>query len=133
MLARIAPLVGLLALAACGDDPPPSYEVELTTSDSNLAADGSEGATISIGVYDSNTGSPAPLGDTVPIQCTDDQGTPTGRLGSSTETGVTMVTLNTVGIASTDFRCSEDRGEQYDVVCRGIYDGEVGTLFLRCR
>ncbi|MCB9521322.1 MAG: hypothetical protein H6699_10680 [Myxococcales bacterium] len=119
-----------VALAACGDDAPLSYEINLSVSDLTAAASGSP-VTISVGVRDEKTHVPAPTNSVVALQCAVGNEL-FGQLGASETLGQATVRLDTIGLASTSFRCTGDPAASLDVQCIAAFEDAFGVLAFRC-
>lgn len=121
--------LALAATVSCADDPAAEWVVEISASDRSLPADGSEGANITIGVYDSaNDGAPAAQGSVVVMQCSEAGGGATGFFaGSETQGSVTSLT-DSVGLVEYRFECSGDTGEDYAVNCIALANGATAVM-----
>lgn len=116
-----------LAMVACGEDDSTSYTIDLSLSDTTLAADGTSGATLSVTVLD-DSGGPPPIGSQVFIQCQDDGGNESLWIGAADEVGRGVVPLDTIGIGTENVRCSGDDGSDYQVQCIAAFEGATGFL-----
>ncbi len=120
--------IAAAALSACSDDTAPSYTVDMALSDTSLAADGSNGATLSITVLDEDGGDPPPVASQVLVRCQDSDGEAAMWISSGDEVGQALVRLDGLGIGSESIRCSGDDGEDYQVQCLAVYEGVTGFL-----
>lgn len=111
-------------LAACGDDPSPSYTLVLRTDRSTLTSDGTDTATVTVSVLDQNFNPPA-FGSTVTLVSS-----PGGNINDTGESFGQGQT-DPLGFVSFQVRCTAE--ETMQIVAS--YEGSNGVLIpgIDCR
>ena len=116
-------------LAACGSDVSPSWELQVSASDLRIAADGSSGTNITVGVFNTaNSGAPVAQAEPVLIRCLNTSNSATGWFSGFDVEGEATAFTDSVGLVEFRYICGGDDGEDYAVNCVALAKQTSGQL-----